>query len=207
MSFIVRATFVFVIGILWTAPSTAQDVGELQRCIWRCLSDSPGAGSPQYNACVQKLCNATEPEEAGGPINAGGRWGLRKLDPSEPPYLDGRVAYVESADEAAALTYLCGRGGDSYLMVNGPFLGSIPAADGQSYVATFSFSRQQAMSIQLGEFEGGLTTEIRPASPLLKALQKDTRVSVSALGQSRSFTLRGSSKAIGSALSYCKSSG
>lgn len=34
---------------------------EVQRCVWRCLSGSPGADSPEYNACVASRCNGAAP--------------------------------------------------------------------------------------------------------------------------------------------------
>lgn len=34
----------------------AGDPMELQRCVWRCLANSPGAASAEYNACVAQFC-------------------------------------------------------------------------------------------------------------------------------------------------------
>ena len=33
------------------------DPMDVQRCIWRCLADSSGPASPEYNQCVARLCS------------------------------------------------------------------------------------------------------------------------------------------------------
>lgn len=55
----------FAICMGWAVQGFAQgyeDPMELQRCIWRCLADSPGAASQQYAQCVEALCSDGPPE-------------------------------------------------------------------------------------------------------------------------------------------------
>ncbi|MEZ5754439.1 MAG: hypothetical protein R3D90_06645 [Paracoccaceae bacterium] len=43
----------------------------LQRCVWACLANSPGAASAEYNACVAEFCS--EEEFGGANAGAGGK--------------------------------------------------------------------------------------------------------------------------------------
>jgi hypothetical protein len=42
------------------AAQVADDPMEAQRCIWRCLANSPGVSSPEYYSCVAQYCDGTE---------------------------------------------------------------------------------------------------------------------------------------------------
>lgn len=55
----------------FAAPAAAQmDPMEEQRCVWRCLSQSRGAGDPAYDACVRTQCVGRPPRSSAAP--AGG---------------------------------------------------------------------------------------------------------------------------------------
>lgn len=59
-----------LLGLAPVRPAVAQSPGdplyelgmELQRCVWSCLANSPGAESAAYNACVQDICSGLEAE-------------------------------------------------------------------------------------------------------------------------------------------------
>ncbi|MEZ5913792.1 MAG: hypothetical protein R3D84_17510 [Paracoccaceae bacterium] len=59
-------------------PAAAQDMADpmaLQRCIWQCLSNSPGAESAEYSACVAEHCDeGGAPPQAMAPAADAPRW-------------------------------------------------------------------------------------------------------------------------------------
>lgn len=54
-------------------PATAQDGMELQRCVWRCLSEFGPATAPAYHQCVADRCAAPSAAQAPAPVSNG--WG------------------------------------------------------------------------------------------------------------------------------------
>ncbi|MDK3020347.1 hypothetical protein [Pseudodonghicola flavimaris] len=97
------------------APAAAFDVGETQRCIWRCLSGSPGAASREYNQCVARNCSGEEaPGTAAIPVLRGGwRSGLAA---------DGITYYAGatlSDSDPTGVYFMCAPGQAGYLMLYG----------------------------------------------------------------------------------------
>jgi hypothetical protein len=93
---------------LGAPPVLAQDDDpmELQRCIWRCLADSPGAASPEYNACVERQCTAESPAPAWTTgVTADGA---------------GRFAGTTDPETDSEFHFVCWPVGQSYLMLTGP---------------------------------------------------------------------------------------
>lgn len=80
---------------------------EAQRCVWRCLYNSPGAESAEYAACVAAQCSA-EPAAA-APWQSGAT-------------ADGAGFHASAADPVTGnrLSVLCGRGRGAFLGLFGP---------------------------------------------------------------------------------------
>lgn len=115
---------ILVTGLMLGAiPVAAQqdDPMALQRCIWACLANSPGAASPEYNACVARQCSyigsPAEPEPDPGAASLW-RSGIAS---------DGRTRFAgidRSGGQPGGLFYMCDRAGQSYLALIG--VGSPP---------------------------------------------------------------------------------
>lgn len=137
---------------------------ELQRCIWRCLANSPGNDSPEYNQCLARNCSGDaqtglQPPVSGQPWQAGTATdGATRFAGIDLPDGSGRGVY-----------YMCTAAGDSYLML---FAQQSPAGtyqlviDGSRYPVPFDRSRQQ------------LTLSLQPYSPLLIQLSQGQWLSV-----------------------------
>lgn len=59
--------------VMSALPANAQDGMELQRCVWRCLSEFGPATAPAYNQCVADRC-ATQNTAPSSELSANG-WG------------------------------------------------------------------------------------------------------------------------------------
>ncbi|GGH25524.1 hypothetical protein SAMN05444007_103223 [Cribrihabitans marinus] len=157
----------FPLVLLWLAgPALAQsaDPMELQRCIWRCLADSPGAQSPQYHACVSRMCTAPPQQQSPAPA-PGGAWtgGVAS---------DGVTRFAGIAEPAGSgrgFYFMCDGRGDGYLMLyaldrrEGRYQLRI---DGRSFPTVFHRARQQ------------LTVDLRPGAPLLDILAGGTWIEI-----------------------------
>lgn len=86
---------------------------EMQRCVWSCLANSPGADSAEYNACVARLCDdgAAEPAPQ---TNQPSGWTVGVTS-------DGRGHYAGVADPQVQtqLFYMCDAAGQSLLKFQG----------------------------------------------------------------------------------------
>lgn len=116
------------------------DAMEVQRCVWRCLADSPGAASAEYEACVAAQCN--------GPPQEQNAWPAAPAAQAPAWYYgatsDGQGRYAGVVDPAfgTSFYYMCDARGQSLLAINGPEAG-LPAPlaiiiDNVAYSAVFS---------------------------------------------------------------------
>lgn len=132
-------------------PAAAQEgpEWEAQRCIWRCLADSPGAASAEYNACVAATCN--EPAAAPAPMWTGGITA------------DGQGRFAGIADPAtgALLYFMCAPGRPPFLMITGP--------EGPSATLTLDVDGQR-FALPFTENGGSYVTPMPPGSPPLVAM-------------------------------------
>ncbi|MBU3028750.1 hypothetical protein [Paracoccus marinaquae] len=175
-----------ILGTAPASPAAAQmSEEELQRCIWRCLADSPGAASSQYEACTRRECSgdapAAQPTARSGWGNTGGTSG-------------GQMASVTVG--LSTLSYVCERGKPALLAISGlpgPSNGITVQVDNQSFQPPFA-SR-----------DGVHYTAARAGSALLNALLSGNSVQIRNPGGNSvsSFSLKGSGKAIGTAMSRC----
>ena len=166
------------------AQSTAerQRAEEEQRCVWRCLADSPGAHSQQYQSCVQRFCVA--PQAAPAPRQS-----------SAPRWTNHAQGNAHSAEVAAGnrrLSVLCSRGGQVLLGLSG-FGGRADAVtltiDGRAH-------RGSAVTRN-----GIHYAEASPA--ILRALMNGRQLQAAAGTGSTGFSLGGSGAAIRAAMSGC----
>ncbi|TLP46954.1 hypothetical protein FDK21_08040 [Cohaesibacter sp. CAU 1516] len=178
----------------------------LQRCIWSCLANSPGATSPKYHACVERNCNETQ-EQPAEPIQRGqrGHWSIYKLSIDEPPYYDGYAANTESRNGKLALSYVCGKGGDRYISMAGRRIDRLALDWADPKPVTFSFDGHPPLTLEMGEYEGALITDMLSRDALLiSLLQSANRLNVRFARQFETFSLKGSSWAMKIALDYCR---
>lgn len=157
---------------------------ELQRCVWRCLADSPGAGSSQYNACVERTCVNPAPAKSpkSGWRNTGKKSG------------GGQMATITAG--YSSLSYTCEAGKPALLSVDrlpGPGDKVVATVDGREYRQPF-VTRDD---VQI--------TALPAGSPLLAALLAGNQAQFrNPVGRSVStFSLNGSGKAIRKAMRRC----
>ncbi len=170
---------------------------ELQRCIFRCLYNSPGAESPEYNQCVETQCVAQDSQSSSV-------WQSTQLFPDNPPYLDGRVASASTNDGALSISYLCGRDGDSSMLLDGQVLRSTPVLNGREHSIRFVVDGVSTHWLGGSEYEGALYVAVTQTHPLLQAMMGGSTLNIDMPGYSTTASLQGSADAIGGALSYCR---
>ncbi len=165
------------------------DPMEQQRCVWRCLADSPGNTSPQYHQCVARHCTAPQyrAPEAGAPWTGG-------------IAADGVTRYAGlTAGSAGApgLYYMCDRRGQSYLMLY--------RHEGPPGMMRFRIGGQE-FTVPFDRRRGALTVDVTPGGRFLNALIygpslwiTDTRG-----GHVMSLSLHGAAAAIQAALAACR---
>lgn len=115
---------------------------EMQRCIWRCLSASPGAASREYEQCVANSCMqySTEGAETGDMPDAIGQGASGPWFASGTGDGQGNLAGVVDPYTGAAFYVICGLDGRRNLALFGP---EGPAAtltlgiDGQAFARPF----------------------------------------------------------------------
>lgn len=176
----------FLLALPWlgmATPAGAQGVDEMQRCIWRCLADSPGAGSSRYNACVKRMCENPNPP-------APQRSGWRHV--GKPG--GGQMASITTG--YSTLAYVCQRRKPAVLGIDGlpgPASAVSVSVDGKAYRAGFATQGNTHYTV------------IPPGSALLRAILAGNTVQFrNPAGRSTSsFSLSGSGKAIRAALSNC----
>jgi hypothetical protein len=57
LSAVVLACAAVLLACNGSSAEVSESEWEAQRCIWRCLADSKGAGDPRYQACVGRMCD------------------------------------------------------------------------------------------------------------------------------------------------------
>lgn len=105
---------IFLVACALGAPVKAQqgDPMALQRCIWACLANSPGAASAAYHQCVNARCAGPQ---VAAPSGSAPSWqaGLAS---------DGRswtAGVADQGNDGRGIYYVCNRARESYLMLHG----------------------------------------------------------------------------------------
>lgn len=93
------------------AQAIPEDPMEVQRCIWACQANTPGADSAEYHACVAERCNGTP---AGDPALPAPAWTQGAGDTPGWSY-----AAVTDPDTGIGLQVICGPGGQRSLWLTG----------------------------------------------------------------------------------------
>ncbi len=163
-----------VLLLLFSGPVGAQsgDVGQMQRCIWSCLSNSPGAASYQYNQCVETFCSSMRT-----PVQTPQRAPVQAPVQIQPPVRaitpggwNGGVAtngtsyfagiYHPSGD-GRGLFYICNRQRESYVALIG--------VDTPEGIVQFVFSDLQ-YQIPFDRKRGDLSADLAPVSQFMRNL-------------------------------------
>ncbi|MFV0513067.1 MAG: hypothetical protein ACK5MY_05470 [Jhaorihella sp.] len=144
-------------------PAMAQDEDPMamQRCVWSCLANSPGASSLQYQQCVMRFCSADGHEtDTPEPVWSFGLAG------------DGRtysagIAFQDNSGRG--LYYMCTKSGESYLVLYrmaglaGPYRLRV---DGVDHWMNFDRARVE------------LTAPLHRTNPFISALTRGASVQV-----------------------------
>ncbi len=167
---------------------------ELQRCIWRCLSASPGASSPQYNQCVEHYCVETPSpaQTAAAPM-----FTPAPSDWTSGVASDGVHRYATTpAAEGYTWTYFC-MPGYSYVV-----LGDVPVPPGQYRMQI----GQTDFLVTLNLTRGVLSADIPADNVFVQAMRRGgdqlTVRSLDGVNLVR-FSLRGADQHIGQAIAGC----
>lgn len=160
---------------------------ELQRCVWACLANSPGAASAIYNQCVDRNCVAQPQVSA---ASSAWRSGVAS---------DGVHYFATTqAEQGMAFTYFCTIG-QSYFV-----LADVPVPPGQyrlliggtDYIVTFDMSR------------GVLSSSIPASNLFTRAVRvggDQVRIRTMQGAPVLIFSLQGADQHIGLAIAGCQS--
>ena len=177
---------VFLVGAVRTA-AAQDDPMVLQRCIWSCLANSPGASSPQYNLCVEERCVESQQQPASA---APSDWHAGIAS-------DGLHRFATTpAEQGYAFTYFCSPG-QSYFVLD-----SLPNPAGQYrlIIGTIEYL------VPFDRVRGALSVNIPPASPFMDGVRRGgdwLTVQTMQRGHVIRFSLRGADTAIGDAIEAC----
>jgi hypothetical protein len=161
---------------------------EEQRCVWQCLANSPGAGSRQYDECVERMCMA-------GPADAPAPEGAPRAAWTSGATARGDALYAGvEIPGGRSFSFLCRPGGPGLLAVAG--LGGMPDGVG------LRVDRQE-YGLPFTSENGVLYAQAPPGSQLLRALMNGGAVEVRSEEGSAAFPLGGSGAAIRAALAGC----
>lgn len=186
------AILALVAGV-WGGMLQAQmaDPMALQRCIWSCLSNSPGAHSPQYHQCVNQYCNAQQRAPL-APVAPAEPW-KHGLASDNVSHFAGQTA---TAGGNVGFYYFCKPRSESYLALFGVFQQPGPlrlTIGSRSHTVYFNRAR------------GQLTASVPAQGPLISDLSRGQWLSVrTASGRSvMEVPLQGASTALYSATASC----
>ncbi|SNY90639.1 hypothetical protein SAMN04515647_0810 [Cohaesibacter sp. ES.047] len=204
MTLLTRLVGLSILACLSLLPvqrAQAQNVSDLQLCIWACLSNSPGAASQQYNTCVERRCSEVSDEIPSSPQKG---WSFTRLAPNDPPYLDGAAVNADATDGRLGLSYICGRDGASYLSFAGTMVDGLRLKVAQQQPVWMRIDRHPGFKASFGEYEGALiSSKISPRSKFMAQMHKGTQLSIRIGNDSVRIMLSGSSRALGKSLDYC----
>lgn len=165
----------------------AQESPELQRCIWSCLAGSPGAASPEYTQCVQAQCASGDKQS-----NPEARWTTGRTHD-----LQGYFANIGATNSPREISYVCYSDGRSFFVLDIDLEGQggtmAFVIDGRRF--PLNFSRPDSI----------LVAPITPNNRVLSELMSGSRLELlDTTGRTlSSFSLAGSSNAIGTVLRNC----
>lgn len=175
-----------VVGPIRSAEAE-QDPMDVQRCVWSCLANSPGASSPEYEQCVQRHCTGFS-QPAPGPVRSDWQGGVAS---------DGVHRYATTpAEQGYALTYFCSKTQSFFTLDHLP----VPPGQYRLIVGNVEFLVPFDMA------RGVLSVNIPPVSPFMDGLRQGgdwLTVQNMQRGHVIRFSLRGADAAIGQAIEAC----
>lgn len=180
-----------VLVLLWPGIGVAQDDPmALQRCVWACLADSPGAASLQYNQCVDTRCVA-QPQLQTTPslptFRSDWRGGLAS---------NGVHHYAGTqAEQGYAFNYFC-TPTESFFV-----LGDLPIEAGQYRLLIGSVE----YLVPFDRKRGALSVDIPPGSAFMQAVQRGQMLTVQDMNRRHviRFSLAGAQNALSTAVGQC----
>lgn len=194
-----RRLLVPILAVLPAIAAAEEDYMEVQRCIWRCLADSPGAESAQYNQCVARQCNDPAPDPA-PPVTVAPApattsfpaWSFGATADGQ-----GRYAGQFAAETGNLLYYTCDGSGVQNLLLSGE-------VEGPDAVLTLD-ADGQVLGLWFAQSPGGYTAQLEPGSPVPDLLMRASQVELRneagwSLGR---FRMGGAREAISSARASC----
>ncbi|MFN4191703.1 MAG: hypothetical protein ACK4FR_02065 [Tabrizicola sp.] len=193
-------TSVVVLAVLPGVASAQEDYMEVQRCVWRCLADSPGAESAEYHQCVAASCGEPAPESALPPAAAppvAPASGFSAWTFGQTADGQGRYAGQYAAETGSLIYYTCDGSGTQNLLLSGE-------AEGPGGVLTLD-ADGQVLGLWFEPSPGGYTARLEPGSPVPDLLMRAARFELRneagwSLGR---FAMGGAREAIGSARASC----
>lgn len=175
---------------LWPVIGAAQDDPmALQRCIWSCLADSPGADSLQYDQCVISRCNSiAEQQPAPRLPDFQTDWQIGLASNGVHHYAGTQ------AEQGYAFNYFC-TPAESYFVLD------LPIESGQYRLLIGSVE----YLVPFDRKRGALTVDIPPGSAFMQALQGGRWLTVQDMSRRHliRFSLQGAGQAIGNATAQC----
>lgn len=133
-------------------------------------------------------------------------WGTAVLTENDPPYYDGRIALVRSADASTEMLYLCARSGESQLIFQGGPLERQLGTGGAELTIDVPGVGRFPVHVDYDEESENWVADVAGGAPVLAALRSGNAATLALGGGAvlARFGLNGSSAAIGGALAYCK---
>lgn len=177
----------FIFWVLAFLPHVAsaqqENPMEMQRCIWACLANSPGAASAQYNQCVQARCI----EQPSVPSATDWRAGLTR---------DGshRFAGID-AEQGYGFYYFCNAQERYFALVG------LPMDAGQFRLVI----ENTAYQVPFDRRRGDLSVDLPANSVLGQAMQAGGMMDIQSLSGEFliRFSLRGATAALQQTASAC----
>ena len=175
---------------LFTPPAVAaqvEDPMDVQRCVWRCLADSSGPASAEYNQCVVSLCSGQP--AAPRPSVAAPAWraGLAS---------DGVHRFAGAdAEQGYGFYYFCTPQASFFALT------ALPMAAGQYRFVIGDV----AYLVPLDRSRGDLSVNIPPGDAFMQGVQEGSWLRVEALNGASlvQFSLSGAGESINSAVQGC----
>ncbi|MBK0328321.1 hypothetical protein I5535_13595 [Rhodobacteraceae bacterium F11138] len=181
-----------LVGLAQMAQAQYVDPMAQQRCIWRCLANSPGNTSSQYHQCVARLCMEQAAPQYSAPAT-GTAW-------KSGIAADGvtRFAGADSNQNGGpGLYYMCDRQGQSYLMLF--------RYQGAPGMMRFRIGVQD-FSIPFDRSRGALTVNLTPGGRVFNALIYGRSLWVADMHGAHvmNLTLQGAAGALQGAVAACR---
>lgn len=180
-----------VLAVIWPMVGAAQgDPMALQRCVWSCLANSPGAESLQYNQCVETRCVAPPQQQSAPSLpNFRSDWQVGLASNGVHHYAGTQ------AEQGYAFNYFC-TPAESYFV-----LADLPIEAGQYRLLIGSVE----YLVPFDRKRGALTVDIPPGSAFMQAMQGGGWLTVQDMNRRHviRFSLAGARNALNTAVGRC----